>query len=310
MGSFFRENLGLKTVSLLIAVMLEIYFYSPDNSTTATLTASVQMQNLPPNMMVVWPPTGDKGLFAKFRIKGPTPLVRQVEGGDHRISVNLPTPIPATYQAIFTGNQLRLPAGITVLDIDPPSIEMKLERVVRKELLVIVDKVGEPAPGYVITEMKVFPETVFAKGPMSELEGLGIIETQKVDVSGFRRDEQLDVPLVDKGMLTTLGVNVVRVEVKVSPIITERTFRRAPVTVVSPPKLAAAVQPATVDVVLSGPDAEVNRINEADFKVVADASKLSEGTHRLALEAELPTDVEIVRTVPEMVTVTLAGENE
>ena len=61
--------------------------------------------------------------------------------------------------------------------------------------------------------------------------------------------------------------------------------------------------------VLSGPEQVMTKLGAGDVKLIADAIKLSEGRYELTLEARLPPDVKLVKTVPERVTVILVGKH-
>lgn len=309
MRDFFTENFGLKMFSLLLAVLLEVYFYSPDNSVTASLTANVEIRNLPSKSMIVSPPGGEKGLFARVTVRGPSPLVAQVRDTIQRFSIELPNDVPASYVAFLNGAQLRLPSGVSVIDVEPPRIEFQFEPVKETDLLVIVDKAGEPAPGYRLDALKVFPDLVLARGPASELEGLRVIQTQKVDISNLRSSQRFEVALVDKGKLTSLAVNVVTVEAVISPIMADKTLEHVPVKVIAPPGFAATVEPSSVSAVISGPSDALGSISQSQLELSADGRNLEEGKHELNLTAVMPQGVNLVRTEPGKVILQMVKKN-
>lgn len=310
MKEFLTENLSLKLFSLILAILVELYFYSPDNSVTETLVAGIDVRNLPPSMMLVWPPTNDNGLSAKVSVQGPGPLVEQAKAISHKLLIHLPAQVPMTFAATLNPKQLSLPSGVRVNSIEPAQVELKFERAVKKELLVVVAKIGEPAQGYKIEEMKVFPETVIATGPKSELEGLQIIETEKIDISNLTATERLEVPLVERGPLTTLRITVVTVEIKVTPISEDKTFDKVDVQVTAPEGSAASFEPGRVKVTVSGPSSLIRGLEKGQIQLIVEARNLKEGRYELPLVVHLPPEITLVKTEPATVVVYLVPKKK
>ena len=62
MKDFFTTHPGLKLFSLALAVMLELYFYGPDNAIVASINAGVEIKNLDDSLMIVSPPGAREGI--------------------------------------------------------------------------------------------------------------------------------------------------------------------------------------------------------------------------------------------------------
>src|SRR5689334_22599536 len=106
----WRENLSLKLISLILAVMLEIYFYSPDNSLTVSLPVTVELRNVPSTMMFISPRNGERGIPARLEVRGPRPLIEQVRTANHRYVVDYPPTHPTVFSSPLDARQLWLPA--------------------------------------------------------------------------------------------------------------------------------------------------------------------------------------------------------
>lgn len=304
------ENLGLKLFALLLAVLLKLYFYSPDNSTVLEVRASVEVDNVPQGQMLVEPVGISKGILATVRVRGPEPLVEQVRLTPLHFKIRLPYDVQGTYIAELQGEDLGLHQSVEIENIDPSSVEIKLERVVRKELFVSVSHQGEPAEGYRVENISVIPETVLAQGPQRELEGLSIIDTKSIDIGGLSEPTRREVALVEKGALTKLSVNVVTVDFDVRPIVTEQLYKGVSVVTKAPDGYAASVQPTKVNVTLAGPVGDLEALTVENFKVVADVRSLGAGRHQVELGAELPEGIIIVKTNPKKVNVVLVSGQE
>lgn len=306
MKGFLTENIGLKMFSLLLAVMLELYLNSPDKWVTVALNIPVEIRNLSQDMIVVEPVIGRSRLFAKVKFQGPKSQVKQVESFAPSLFVDLPIPNPDSFRAELNEKQLRLPSHVEVLEIDPTFFDMKLDRVKAKELLVTLETNGQLALGYMIENIEIRPVSVIVRGPSREVNGLVAVEGRTVDVKGLSRSKRFEVPLIVKGLNTRYNVDVVSVNVKVSPIVAQKTFRSVTVKVIAPKGFAATVSPSSATVTLGGPQSVLTSLKPSDVTLMANGKHLETGNHMVRLKGgRLPKDVKVVHTDPAKVSVTL-----
>lgn len=292
---------GLKLISLLLALLLEVYFYSPNNSVTASVSATVEVQNLPPTMIIVDPPFAEKGIPAQVEISGPSPLVEQVKTGVNKLYVSVPPQVPSEFSAVVDPSQLRVPSGVEVLNVRPQTISFRTERVARKELLVVANKVGQPADGFKVEDVEIFPSTVVIRGPYSKVEGLRAVETQPIDISNISSSQRQEVSLKPQDPLISMGVTIVTVDVKVGAVQAERTFDHVSVKVIAPNGFAATVEPSQAAMVLAGPRHEMEKLESANLVLIADATSLGEGRHEIQLQGTFGDEVRLIKTFPEKV---------
>ncbi len=309
MRGLFKKNLGLKLFSLLLAVLLELHLIGPENMVETAILVNVEVRNLPANTMIVSPKGGDRGLFVKTRVRGPRNLVERIEPLSQRFFVELPTPPPSTFRSALSLAQLRLDGRIGVLSIEPPFIEIKLEPIVKKDLLVVVDRLGEPAKGFKFKNTKVTPETVIAKGPRSELDGFDLIKTQPIDIGGLEANSQRQVALERKGEFTMLAVDAVTVEVEIEPVITQRVISRARVKVSAPSGFAAVAEPSVTKLTLAGPQRSLDQLLPERVTMSANGAQLGAGQHELELQPlDLPEGVTVLKAEPSKVKVNLVAK--
>jgi|GEM_PF-5920418 len=307
MRDFLTKNIGLKIFSLLFAVLLEVYFHSPENSLTTSFDVSIELANLPPSWMVVQPIGAAKGIFVQVKVSGPIPLVKSLNSHVHRILLSVPHPIPERpWIATFDKSMIELPSGVRLIEIQPASLELAFEPILRKELDIAVITEGKPDTGYRVEDLSVFPARVFAQGPRSELSGLGSVETEVVSVSNLRGNKRLEVPLKDVGRLTSLGLNMVSVEVSVLPIPGEKVFPSVPIKVLAAPGFAATAETSKATITLAGPLSILDQLNP---ELIADCRDLGEGRHKIGLSSELPKGVTLESTLPQVVTVIVVSKH-
>ncbi|MAJ29024.1 hypothetical protein CBD41_06495 [bacterium TMED181] len=87
-----------------------------------------------------------------------------------------------------SGDAFDLPAGLTIQSVDPSSIEVEVDALVRVQREVRPIIKGQPATGYQITSdnVKAVPKTVTLVGPKTVLEGDQVnVLSREIDVSGL-----------------------------------------------------------------------------------------------------------------------------
>jgi YbbR domain-containing protein len=305
-----ERSWGMMLIALSLALLLEAYFYSADNSATTTVPATVEVHDLSPDRMITDPPKGEKGIPVLVEIRGPRPLVDQVRSTVNKFTVFVPANNPTEFTAVLDPQQLKLPAAVEVLSINPSSITIKTEPIVTKEVPVVVDRLGKPAEGYEIEDIFVSPGTVEVTGPQSRVEKVQAIATYPVDVSNLKSPEVTEVSLeISDSLIAVKEVTLVAVDIKVGPVRVERTFDNVGIKVLAADGYAATVEPSRATLILSGPADEIKSLNVAGISLIADGRSLPPGRHKVALSGEFGHGVRIIKTVPAEVTVNMVTKN-
>lgn len=301
-----RKNFWLKSASLLLAIFLELYFYGPDNSTTATISVPIEFVNIPRQMMIVSPRGAERGMYAEVLLRGPRPLIEQLRDKNNRFSFDLATVDTMNPVVFLTPQQIGVPAGVTV-EISPERVKLGLETVLRKELDVSVVYRGEPAPNHVLSHFVVEPKKIIVDGPKSELVGLRAVETQPIDINGLRGNKSYEVALENPMTFARYSVNTVSVNFVVSPIESLRDFEGVGIKLSAKSGQAATVEPSRVHVRVAGAEEILQKLERSQLKVFVDVESLPVGKHEVSLSTELPTGVQLLKVDPDKVTVTVVS---
>ncbi|MFO7832309.1 MAG: YbbR-like domain-containing protein, partial [Desulfuromonadaceae bacterium] len=123
---------------------------------------------------------------------------------DLEVSVDLHDAKPGITTFRSLDERLNLPRSIVVSRMSPSYVDVKLERLVQKEVPLQVVFDGTPSPGYSIVEVMAAPDVVAVEGAESEIKRVSEVETEAVDVSGLKTSFSLTVPLNYSGIYTRL----------------------------------------------------------------------------------------------------------
>ncbi len=212
MRAWLLNNLGLKLLSLILAVLLWAVVLG-EQKVDVTVSVPVVL-NLPPKMVLM----NNPGDSFEVRLRGPQTLVtnlpaRQVvldqvpdtfEEGENIISV-----LPSMFRA---------PRGIQVVDVTPHRLQVVLEPLAEREAEVIPRMEGELAPGFVLRGVTVSPSKVRVSGPSSELERLARVRTAPINLEGHTDPFSVQVLLEPPERLVRVkGSATVTVQVDIGP---------------------------------------------------------------------------------------------
>ena len=140
-----------------------------------------------------------------IRVLGPRAALRDISTKDLEYAVNLEGAKLGKAVYLVEAATLEMPQGARILSRSPATIELEFERRGRKSVRITADLEGEPAVGFVFTEVKIDPSRVWLEGARSKVLRLSEVMTETIDVAG------LSEPL-ERELRLSLGVEHVWVE--------------------------------------------------------------------------------------------------
>ena len=243
-------------------------------------------------------------------VSGPSDLVGEVASvvavldiTDARDSINTDVSLQAVDQ---NGAVL---SGVT---IDPE--RATLNQAIRqaggyREVAVKVETIGQPAPGFRVTNISVTPPivTLFSTEPEIVASLPGFVSTVPLDLSNIEDDLQTRLALaLPQGVIVIGEEQNVEVLIGIAPIETS-ILLSLPVEVIGLANgYEAQLSPQTVSVILSGPLSILQSLSADDVRFFVDLSGLQSGTHLLEPQVEiLPQDVQLLAITPSSIEVTI-----
>jgi YbbR domain-containing protein len=168
--------------------------------------------------------------------------------------------------------------------------------------------IGQVSTGYRVTNIFVTPigVVVFSSDPELVNNLPGYVETQSVDLTGKEDDFETLVDLNLPVGITVVGDSKVLVQVSIATVESNLAIS-LPIEVIGlSPGLAASVNPAVVNVILSGPVPVLNTLGPTDVRVVVDLTGYDVGTYQFTPQVNiLPERVTLSSILPATVEVTI-----
>jgi YbbR domain-containing protein len=263
----FLDDALLKAVALVLAMVLFFVVRSDKDAPTATY-ARVIYDPLPANRVLVSDPVTE----VRLGIRGPWTRVNRLNEGDiGAITVDLTRAGEGDYS--FTETMIKLPVGLRLVSITPPSVKLHFEP--RTERILPVQPIleGEPASGFRVTRSEAHPREVRVIGAKSVVEGLQRARTQPLRITDARTSlhdnaVQLEPPPPHAHWDSSQKVSV---DVEIAAVLAEKTLRGVAILVTGATKLEARPEPAQSDVVLRGPAEALALVGTGSPSLLIDA---------------------------------------
>jgi YbbR domain-containing protein len=122
----------------------------------------------------------------------------------------------------INGSDVRLPGGVDnveVVSVEPSSLALELERELTRNIPLQPVVEGEPAPGFEVAEVRIFPSQITLEGPESRLAELEFVATTPISIEGASGLVEATVrPQIEDPQLRVLTVAPTLVTVEVLPM--------------------------------------------------------------------------------------------
>jgi len=216
MAARLFRNLALKLVSVVLASLLWL-IVSGEQTVERVVRIPLEYTNIPPHLELV----GDPPTVVDVRVRGSSGELARLSSGDMAVVLDVRSPRPGQRLYHLTGDDVRTPFGVEVVQVTPSSIALFFEQSSSKTVPVEPVLEGQPADGYMVASVTSDPARVEIVGPASALNGISSAVTEAVSVAGARGTvvETVTVGVADpavrpRGPETTAVVTVTVVPVR------------------------------------------------------------------------------------------------
>lgn len=301
------NNIHIKLAALVVGIFLWMFAKGEQEGSTL-FSVPLVLRNMPDGLTTVEkiPDTvdvlleGDNKDLVRLNLWGEPFAVIDMTGAQ----------ADRTFRVSLSPANVILPhdAQVQVVEVrDPRNLDLEIDELINDRVAVSPLVEGEPGEGYfVFGRNRSLPDSVFVFGPARIVSELSSVGTAPLSIAGRRNrvdaprrvefEEQWNLHAVPKEVRVIVDIEGTRVA----------TLRDVPALFEHEPGFAeATVDPATVELAVSGPDHLVESLTASRVEVVVDAVGLPRGTHELVPEVHVPEGVDLQGVTPAKVTVTL-----
>lgn len=249
------NNLNLKVLSLLLAVLIYLVVR---RDTVREFTVPVQFGTA--NVPEGWVFIGDRPDQIRVDVRGRWSGIRELfaDQGRRKYVADLSNYRDGT-KFTLTPNDMKKQLGVSgveVLEVRPSEIDVRLERVDRRQVRVQVSTTGEPAEGFSVgpKAITVNPAIVEIEGPASLVRKIRLISAAPVDLAGADADLKVRSKLLRvAGKGVTFNVPEVEVTIKLDQHTVSRVLNDRPIIVRGCPEgIRCVLEPSRTTVTVRG----------------------------------------------------------
>jgi YbbR domain-containing protein len=295
----FQQNLGLRIISLLLAVGLWIFVNAGQHSSVDRFNIPVSYRGLPPGFVITNPHPDT----IKIQLSGPQTLLSLVDPS--RLVLKLDLSGVGVGQASFKIGleSFNVPRGTSITSISPSQIVLDIDKIVERYVPVHVITAGTPADGYRIGSIEITPPRVQAKAPSKEVANLETVDTEAVDVSTLDSDTDRVAAITSPANMVRIEPPEVMVKIRLVPVMATKDFRGVLVTV-RDTEYQSRLQPARINLIVRGAKLELSKV-DLSGAVFVDGDGLEPGTYNAPVQVQLPPGMELLHLWPDKVRVTI-----
>jgi YbbR domain-containing protein len=294
-----QQNLGLRIISLLLAVGLWVFVNAGQHSSVEPFNIPISYRGLPPGFVI----TNQHPDFVKIGISGPQTLLSLVDPG--RLMLKLDLRGVGVGQASFKigVDSFNVPRGTVVSSISPSQIVLDVDKIVMRDLPIHAVTIGTPADGYRIGPIEITPPRVSVSAPSREIANLETVDTEAIDATGIATEAERVAAITSAGGMMRIEPSEVMVKIGLAPVIATRDFHGVPVAV-RDIEYQTRLQPPRINLSLRGAKLELAKL-DLSGAVYVDGDGMAPGTYNTPVQVQLPQGVELLHLWPDKVRMTI-----
>ncbi len=179
MRTRFLDNLGLKLVSLGLAVFLWAVVVG-EQKVEVAMNIPLEVKGLPSDLIMV----NEPGDTLEVHVRGPKTLVNTLSAGEMGLEGLPKNFVEGDNLLDIRPEMIRVPRGIAVVGVNPRRIRVILDAIAQREVEVSPRIEGEPAKGFVVARVTSTPPHVRMAGPKKDLRRLTRVYTVPINLEG------------------------------------------------------------------------------------------------------------------------------
>lgn len=296
------ENKGLKALSLLLAILLFVVSRQPVID-MRLVGVPIEYRGLGPNVKIV----GAAEQTVSLRLSGPRDVVRALTPNQLLVIADLSGKEPGERSVQLKVDESFLPDNVEVMQIEPPTIRIKLEPNVTKRVGVEAHFRGKVLEGREFYSAELYPQEIEIEGPQSIVDKMDRVMTETVSLDRRAADFYTSVEVeIPNDSLRVKTPGRIDLSVKIGEQRHTRTFANVPIQwPVQRSDKSAAVRLLTKTVRLEvyGPKSAVEALSADDLRVEIETANLPPEVTSVAPQVRLPANIEVRNIIPKEVKV-------
>lgn len=178
-----RLELTVAALASLLFVTAVWLGFTRGMDTLVTLDVPIEYMNRPPEMEIL----ETSGNTVRFQLSGSGTILKSITPAQLQVRLDLNKAIVGQNSFTITNENIKLPPGVLLKEMEPSVVDVTLDVKVEKELPVQVDWIGKLPRHLTLTEVKLEPEKVAVIGGRSILGKMSTLYTEKIRLDSIEK---------------------------------------------------------------------------------------------------------------------------
>jgi YbbR domain-containing protein len=205
--------------------------------------------------------------------------------------------------------RIPFPKGVSILEINPSAVTVKVEKEIKKKLPVRISLTGKPASGFAVVNTKAVPASVLLRGSLAILGPMDEVPTKHINITGrsgsFKKKVALDLKenlrLVDSS-------EIIFAHVVIREQIIDKIFDNIPVIGKQTPYVYR-ITPPTITIKVKGPSNLIEKLSGSrGIQAYIDLQDLKPGRYKKRATITLPVKTALIDAKPEMFDINITNQ--
>ena len=265
---WMRSDASLRIGSLILAVLIWMYVRGEEKP-VQVFTVPLEIEGIPSDLAMA----GETADSVAVRVRAPDATLKNLAPGRFQARIHLSDARPGDLIIPLTGGDVKAPIGVEVLQVEPRSVALRLERRLTREVPIGVRVKGKVAAGFEYAGYTIAPERVRVEGPEGAVAQVREAMAEEVDITGRSLNFETPVSLTpDRGGVRIVDGAGVVVRVAIRPERITRVFSGVRLEPAFPAGAQHPVrlQPETVSVELKAPREVLDALDPAGIRALLD----------------------------------------
>ena len=202
------RNWHIKLISIALAFVLWVYVENL-KEIEHSYTVLVEIRNIPAEHMV----SNELPIHVNVILKGNERNLQQIEGSNIKAYVDIKNTTEGERRGIVKIDKNGIPTRVSIKEINPRAVDIKIEKIWVKIVKVIPVIVEEPPEGYLFQDVVIEPEQVRIMGPASQVAEIDSVYTMDINIGDLTETIVKEVGVHIGDMLTLVDGEVVSAKI-------------------------------------------------------------------------------------------------
>ncbi len=299
----FKRNIAMKIVSFSMALL--IWFYATtEQKVEIRMKAVCEFQNLGESLSVY--KTNSDTMDVLFKGKSRDFLIMNLLRRRPTFKINLSSLDKGVYKFTIDKESVRVEHSKNIYAVSvlfPKNIELEIDSVGKREIVVYPVITGRPSNGFTISgEVKVLPQKISVTGPKKMIDSLNMMKTEEISIDNCKKEIVKKTKLNFEGRPVLSEIKEVTVKIPIETVITKE-FKDVPVIFVNK-KSGISIEPdsVSVDIRISGPGKMLEELLAGEISPIIDISNIyKKGIYTVQITIPKQKYIEVLSINPQSI---------